>query len=314
MDDGVQAMLRSLDAGFPAVETMTAPQVRAVLVGRRIPVTNLDDVAGAADRLVPGPDGEVPVRIYRPHGHCESRPAVVFCHGGGFVLCDLESHDGFCRAMSRHTGSVVVSVDYRLAPEHRAPAAARDAFGAFCWVVSHAGELGVDPARVAVAGDSAGGNLAAVTALSCRERGAPMPAAQMLIYPVVDRSFDTPSYRAYATGYVNTRAAMRWYWQQYLGGDALPEPVYVVAPGRAESHTGLPPAIVVTAGLDPLHSEGTAYARQLRAAEVPVVHRDYPGLFHGFMTNMPFAAGAAARELLWADMRRLLAAAPEAST
>jgi acetyl esterase len=307
MDDGVLAMMRSLGEGFPAVETMTAPQARAVLVARRLPVTNLADVSSAADCVVPGPDGHVPLRIYRPHGDDGTRPAVVFCHGGGFVLCDLGSHDGFCRAMSRHTEAVVVAVDYRLAPEHRAPAAVLDVFAVFCWVVSHAVELGIDPARVAIAGDSAGGNLAAVTALLCRERGAPMPVAQVLIYPVIDPSFDTASYRAYASGYVNTRAAMQWYWQQYLGGDALLSPAYLVAPGRADAHEGLPPAVVVTAGLDVLRSEGTAYARQLRAAKVPVVHRDYPGLFHGFVTIMPFAAGAAAREMLWAGMRELLA-------
>ncbi len=274
MDDDVQAMMRSLNEGFPAVETMTAPQARAV---------------------------------YRPHGNDGARPAVVFCHGGGFVLCDLESHDGFCRAMSRHTGTVVVAVDYRLAPEHQAPAAVLDGFAAFRWVAEHAAQLGIDPARVAIAGDSAGGNLAAVIALLCRERGATMPVGQVLIYPVIDPSFDTESYNAYASGYVNTRAAMQWYWEQYLGGGTLPLPAYAVAPGRADSHEGLPPAVVVTAGLDVLHSEGTAYARQLRAAKVPVVHRDYPGLFHGFVTIMPFAAGAAARELLWADMRELLA-------
>jgi acetyl esterase len=308
MDDGVQAMMRSLNDGFPAVETMTVPQARAAVVARRLPVANLDDVATAVDRTVPGPEGEMPVRIYTPHGNGNGGawPAVVFCHGGGFVLCDLESHDGFCRAMSRHTQSVVVSVDYRLAPEHRAPAAALDAFGVFCWVITSAGELGVDPGLVVIAGDSAGGNLAAVTALLCRERGAPMPVAQVLIYPVIDPTFDTVSYRAYASGYVNTRAAMQWYWQQYMGGDGLPSPAYLVAPGRAESHEGLPPAVVVTAGLDVLNSEGAAYAAQLRAAKVPVVHRDYSGLFHGFVTILPFAAGAVARELLWADMLRLV--------
>jgi acetyl esterase len=307
MDDGVQAFMRDMDEAFPAVETMTAAQVRAVLVGRRIPVTNLDDVSSAIDRTVPGPDGDVPVRIYRPHGNARVRPAVVFCHGGGFALCDLDSHDGFCRAMSRHTDSVVVSVDYRLAPEHRAPAAVHDAFMAFCWVVTHAHELGIDPARVVIAGDSAGGNLAAVTALLCREQAAFMPAGQVLIYPVIDPTFDTESYQNYASGYVNTRTAMQWYWQQYLDGDTLPEPAYLVAPARADSHEGLPRAVVVTAGLDVLHNEGASYARQLRAAKVPVVHRNYPGLFHGFMTIMPFDAGRSGRELLWTDIRGLLA-------
>ena len=297
-----------MNDGFPAVETMSAPEARAVIVGRRLPVDNLDDVARADDQLIPGPGGDIPVRIYRPHGHSETRTAVVFCHGGGFVLCDLESHDGFCRAMARHTESVVVSVDYRLAPEHPAPAAVQDVFATFCWVIGHASELGLDPARVLIAGDSAGGNLAAVTALQCREDGGATPVGQVLIYPVIDPTFDTSSYQAYASGYVNTRAAMQWYWEQYLGGSSLPSPAYLAAPGRATSHEGLPAAVVVTAGLDVLHSEGVAYADRLRAAKVRVVHRDYPGLFHGFVTIMPFAAGASARELLWADMRSLLAA------
>lgn len=306
MDDGVQAFMRATDDAFPAVETMAVADVRAFLVGRRLPVDNLDDVAGADDLIIPGPGGDLRVRVYRPHGDAGPRPAVVFFHGGGFTLCDLDSHDGFCRAMARHTESIVVSVDYRLAPEHRAPAAAQDAYAAYRWVAEHAAELGADPARLIVAGDSAGGNLAAVTALTCREQNAPMPIGQVLIYPVIDPTFETDSYQSFATGYVNTRAAMQWYWRQYLDG-TTPSPGYLVAPGRAESHDGLPPAVVVTAGFDVLHDEGISYARQLRSAKVPVVLRDYPGLFHGFVTIMPFAAGAAARELLWADVRELLA-------
>jgi len=307
MDDGVATFMRAMDDGFPAVETMSAPEARAMIAARRLPVENLDDVASAEDRVIAGPGSEIPVRIYRPHGHCETRPAVVFCHGGGFVLCDLDSHDSFCRAMARHTDSVVVSVDYRLAPEHPAPAAAQDVYSAFCWAIVNASELGVDPVRILIAGDSAGGNLAAVTALQCREHDGPVPAGQVLIYPVIEPNFGTSSYRAYARGFVNTRAAMQWYWQQYLGGSSLPVPAYTVAPSRATSHAGLPPAVVVTAGLDVVRSEGVSYADLLAAAKVPVVHRDYPGLFHGFMTIMPLAAGASARELLWADMRALVA-------
>jgi acetyl esterase len=305
MDDGVQAFMRATDEGFPAVETMTAAEARAFLAGRRPPVANLADVASADDLLIPGPDGDVPVRVYRPHGSSGATPAVVFAHGGGFVLCDLDSHDGFCRSMARHTQTVVVSVDYRLAPEHRAPAAVEDVFAAWCWVVDRADELRIDASRVLVAGDSAGGNLAAVTALMCRERGMTMPAGQVLLYPAIEPFFDTESYRKYSTGYVNTRDAMQYYWRQYLD-DTLPSPEWLVAPARADTHDGLPPAIAVTAGFDVLHSEGVAYTRRLREANVPVVHRDYPGLFHGFVTMMPFSAGSAARRLLWSDMRRLL--------
>jgi acetyl esterase len=311
MDDGVQAFMRVTNDGFPAVETMTAEEARAFLVGRRPPVANLGDVASADDLLIPGPDGDVPVRLYRPQGVGGSAPAVVFAHGGGFVLCDLDSHDSFCRAMARRTETVVVSVDYRLAPEHRAPAAVEDVFAAWSWVVDRADELGIDPSRVLVAGDSAGGNLAAVTTLMCRDRGVRMPAGQMLLYPAIEPFFDTESYRKYSTGYVNTRDAMQYYWRQYLD-DTMPSPEWLVAPARAGTHAGLPPAIVVTAGFDVLQSEGVSYAKRLRDANVPVVHRDYPGLFHGFVTIMPFSAGSAARRLLWSDMRRLLAVSTKA--
>ncbi len=312
MDDGVQEFMRATNDAFPAVGTMTAQEARAVLAGRRLAVTNLGDVASAEDRSIPGPGGDVPVRIYRPHGEVDSRPAVVFAHGGGFVLCDIDSHDGFCRVMSRYTESVVVSVGYRLAPEHRAPAAVEDVFAALGWMIDQADELGVDPSRVLIAGDSAGGNLATVATLMCRERGAPMPAGQVLIYPVIEPFFDTESYRKYSTGYVNTRDAMQYYWREYLN-DRMPSPEYLVAPARAESHEGLPPAVLVTAGFDVLYSEGVSYARRLRAANVPVVHRDYPGLFHGFLTMMPFGAADSARELLWADMARLFAGSMEAT-
>jgi acetyl esterase len=303
----VQAMLDQLNTGFPRVEGMTGPQARAAVAQRRMPVNNLDDVRSATDRVVPGPDGAVPVRIYEPHGApAGDRAAIVFYHGGGFVFCDIESHDGFCRALARGSRAVVVSVDYRLAPEHPAPAAALDAFAVFRWAVDHAAELGVDPARTMVAGDSAGGNLAAVTAILCRDRGFTPPAAQLLIYPAIDPAFDTESYHRYATGYVNTRAAMQWYWHQYLGAQTVFDPPYLVAPARADSHAGLTPAFIVTAGLDPLHSEGCDYAHRLRHAGVPVVHRDFPGLFHGFMTIQAFAPAASAQRLVCADLRELL--------
>lgn len=309
MDDGVQAMLRVLDAGFPRVEEMTGPQARAAVARRRVPASNVDDVHHTVDRTAPGPAGAIPVRIYYPRGEAtHNRAAVVFCHGGGFVFCDIESHDGFCRALARGSQAVVVSVGYRLAPEHRAPAAALDAFATFCWVTEQAADLGIDPGRTAIAGDSAGANLAAVTAIVCRERKVCEPAAQLLLYPVIDPSFDTQSYHRYATRYFNTRAAMRWYWRQYLGGETLSDPPYLVAPARADSHASLPPAVIVTAGLDPLHTEGCGYARRLRSAGVPVVHRDFPGLFHGFMTIASFGPAVSALGLVCRDLRHPLTA------
>jgi acetyl esterase/lipase len=312
MDDGVLAMLRELNAGFPHVETMTAAAARAAVAERRVPANNTQDVRTTIDHAVPGPAGAIPVRIYHPHGEpFGNRPGIVFYHGGGFVFCDIESHDGFCRALARGSQAVVVSVGYRLAPEHPAPAAALDAFAAFCWVIDHAAGLGIDATRTAIAGDSAGGNLAAVTAVLCRERGAARPAAQLLLYPVIDPSFETDSYHRFSTGYFNTRAAMQWYWHQYLGGERLGgerivDPPYLVAPARADSHVDLPPAVIVTAGLDPLHSEGCDYARRLRNAGVRVVHRDFPGLFHGFMTIQSFPPAASARDLICGDLRELL--------
>jgi acetyl esterase len=166
--------------------------------------------------------------------------------------------------------------------------------------------LGIDPARTMVAGDSAGGNLAAVVAILCRDRRVTPPAAQLLMYPAIDPTFDTDSYDRYATGYFNTRAAMQWYWHQYLGAQTLFDPPYLVAPARADTHAGLAPAVIVTAGLDPLHSEGCDYARRLRDAGVPVVHRDFPGLFHGFMTIQAFPPAASARHLVFADLRESL--------
>lgn len=303
----VQAMLDQLNAGFPRVETMTGPDARAAVAQRRLPVNNIEDVRSTIDVEVPGPAGAIPVRIYHPHGDPSGdRSAIVFYHGGGFVFCDIGSHDGFCRALARGSGAVVVSVGYRLAPEHPAPAAALDAYAAFCWVTEHATGLGIDATRTAVAGDSAGGNLAAVTAILCRERGVAPPAAQLLLYPAIDPSFETDSYHRYGTGYFNTRAAMQWYWRQYLGGERILGPPYLVAPARADSHADLPPAVIVTAGLDPLHSEGRDYARRLRTAGVRVVHRDFPGLFHGFMTIQSFPPAAAASELICDDLRALL--------
>lgn len=305
----VAAMLRELNAGFPHVETIPAAQARAAIAGRRLPVTNIDDVARTVDLMVPVAADAIPVRIYYPHGEPNhNRPAIVFCHGGGFVFCDIESHDGFCRALCRGSQAVVVSVGYRLAPEYRAPTAALDAVTAFRWAVEHAAELGIDPTRTGIGGDSAGGNLAAVTAILCRDQGGPRPAVQVLIYPAIEPSFDTDSYHRYATGYVNTRSAMQWYWHQYLGTEQVFDPAYLVSPARADSHADLPPAVIVTAGLDPLHSEGCDYARRLREAGVGVVHRDFPGLFHGFMTIQSFAPAASARELVWGDLQTLLGA------
>ncbi|WP_067168735.1 alpha/beta hydrolase [Microtetraspora niveoalba] len=309
LDTEVSELLRVLDQGFPPVHRMTGAEARAAVAARRPPVDNLDDVRAAEDRTIDTDDGPLRVRVYHPHDHGGDTPPplIVFFHGGGFVFCDIESHDGFCRRMAKGARAVVVSVDYRLAPEHPAPAAARDAYSAVKWAAENAAGLGADPDRIVTAGDSAGGNLAAVACLMARDLGGPPIAAQVLVYPVIEPSFDSGSYQRYATDHFNTRAAMRWYWRQYLGGEAVPEPAHHVAPLRAPDHTTLPPAIVVTAGLDPLCDEGHDYAAALARSGVPVVHRHYPGLFHGFLTIAALGPAVAARDILWADLASVLA-------
>ncbi|TNM44240.1 alpha/beta hydrolase [Nocardioides albidus] len=297
---------------------MTGADARAATKARQVPPTNLDDVRSAEDVTIPVDGGTIGARVYTPHdsghdsGHDSAagavrRPLIVFAHGGGFVFCDLESHDGFCRQLSRAVDAVVVSVDYRLAPEHRAPTAAEDVYAALLWASARHDELGTDPERVLVAGDSAGGNLAAVVSLMARDRQGPALAGQALLGAVIDPACDTPSFDTYAEGWFNSAAAMRWYWEQYLGPEArLPDPPELVAPGRAASLAGLPPAVVVITGADPLRDEGERYAEQLAAAGVPVLTRIHPRLFHGLLTFMTLRAGQSARELLYADLRRLL--------
>jgi acetyl esterase len=257
-------------------------------------------VERAADRRIDGPGGDVGVRIYwpehtdRPDGPL---PALVFCHGGGWVLGTLDSADDVCREFAARVGAVVVSVDYRLAPEHAFPAAVEDAWATLEWVRDRVDALGVDPGRVGVAGTSAGGNLAAAVALRARERGVPL-AVQALCYPILDRDLDTLSYREHADAPLLSRADMRWFWEQYLvdPSDAT-DPL--AAPLRAEALAGSPPAVVATAGHDVLRSEGAAYVERLREADVEVSHCHYPTLAHGFLslTDEVDRAGGAMAEV-----------------
>ncbi len=225
--------------------------------------------------------GEFRVRVYRPAGPGPF-PALVYFHGGGWVLGDLESHDDVCRSLAKRTPCVVVSADYRRAPEAKYPAPLDDCEAALRWTAARARDLGVDPAKVAVGGDSAGGNLAAALAIRVRDRGGPAIAFQLLIYPATDRSVGTDSYREFATGTGLTRANMQWFWDCYLTATAErdnPE----VSPLRAKSLRGLPPAFVLTAHHDVLRDEGEEYARRLQEAGVPVEAVRFRGVNHGFI-------------------------------
>ena len=232
-----------------------------------------------ADRILAGPGGDLPVRVYRRLGGPSLAPAIVYYHGGGWVVGDLDTHDGCCRVLAEVSGCVVVSVDYRLAPEHRFPAAVDDAVAAFRWVQEHHREIGVLPGRVGVMGDSAGGNLAAVVAQQCRDEDPPV--AQSLVYPATNAHFDSRSHELFAEGFLLTRADVEWYRAQYLPEVATWD-APAASPLLAPDLDGLAPALVVTAGFDPLRDEGAAYAERLSDAGVPCEYRCYDDMVHGF--------------------------------
>jgi acetyl esterase len=236
-----------------------------------------DEVARVEDRAIPGPGGDIPIRIYTPEGTAPF-PVVVYFHGGGFVIGNRDTHDGVCRELANAAGTVVVSVDYRLAPEHPFPAAPDDCFAATRWVYEHAAEFGADPERLAVAGDSAGGNLAAVVPLMARDAGGPPVRAQILLYPVIDCSLTHPSIEENGEGYLLTAADMRWFISHYQ--PVVDDPK--ASPLKGDL-AGLPPALVITGEYDPLRDEGEAYAEALRQAGVPVVLSRYDGQIHGFI-------------------------------
>lgn len=241
-------------------------------------------------RVIDGRHGQILLRVYTPKGDGPF-PVLVYFHGGGFVIFNLDTYDSTCRALCDEAGCVVVSVAYHQAPEHPFPAAPDDALTAYRWVLDHAGELNGDSNRVAVGGESAGGNLAAVTALRARDEGLAPPVFQMLIYPMTNAAFDTPSYQENADAIPLNKPMMEWFWGHYLQNPEDAQNPYA-SPLRAPDLSGLPPALVVTAEVDPLHSEGVAYAQRLQEAGVNVTHHHYDGVMHEFF-SMAAAVGKA---------------------
>ncbi|MFJ5551018.1 alpha/beta hydrolase [Streptomyces sp. NPDC093225] len=298
LDPRARPFVDAMAAAFPDLggAVTDAAEARRILAAVPTSPHPPPPVGSVEDRTVPGPAGAppVPVRIYRPDPERwpGPRPTVVFCHGGGWVLCDLDTHDTTARHLCRRSGAVVVSVDYRRAPEHPFPAAVLDAYAALTWAGAHLDVLGGAPDALVAAGDSAGGNLAAAALLLARARGGPRVALQVLVYPALDATRAGASHEENAEGCFLTTAHVRWFWEQYLGtGAPTPTPTSagtatpadpLASPLLAEMHR-LPPAHVVTAECDPLRDDGAAYVRALRAAGVPAREDAYPGMFHGFL-------------------------------
>jgi len=273
-------------SGRPPWETLSPAEARvAYTASGRLLQPDPPPVAETLDLSAEGAAGPIPLRLYRGQGADKGRPqpAVVFFHGGGWVIGDLESHDQPCRALANAIPSIVVSVDYRLAPEHKFPAAVDDAIAATRWIAQNATRLGIDPARIAVAGDSAGGNLAAVVSLDARDRGGPPLIAQVLIYPAADMGMGHPSHERHAKQLPLTGAAMRWFIDHYLRNEA-DKADWRASPLRAADFGRLPPTLVITAGFDPLGDEGEAYAAALRQAGVKAEHERFAGQVHGFVS------------------------------
>ncbi len=243
-----------------------------------------EDIHRSEDRSIPGPAGDIPVRVYWPRDTAdgESLGVMIYVHGGGFVIGDLDTHDPLCRRLANGGDCIVVSVHYRRAPEHPFPAAAEDCIAAMNWCAANAGELGGDGARLAIGGDSAGGNLSAVCALEARDKGGPSLALQLLIYPNVAPELNTASHGSFGEGYLLTRENIDWFLEQYAGGQELgANPVF--APLIAADHSGLAPAEIIVAGYDPLRDEGMQYAEKLRAAGVPTNLVNHEGAIHAFI-------------------------------
>ncbi len=285
LDEQAEAFLQRLEeAGGPPLNEMTPTEARAALAATvEESAGDPEPVGSITNRTIPGPLGDIPIRVYTPEG-TGPFPALVYFHGGGWVAGDLEMVDPSCTMLTNRVGAVVVSVDYRLAPEHKFPAPLTDCYSATQWVSDNAAELNVDPRRIAVGGDSSGGNLAAAVSVVARDNGTPDLAFQLLFYPVTNLDYETNSYRENGTGYFLTTDMMRWFWGHYLESEDIGRDMRA-SPLLVEDASGFPPTFVVTAEFDPLRDEGEAYAELLREAGNDVTVKRYDGQIHGFVTR-----------------------------
>lgn len=281
VDPQVQVYLDQMASlNMPQLSSMTPEVIRQQIAQELAMFGEGEPVAHVENRTIPGPAGEIPVRIYTPEGSGPF-PVLVFFHGGGWVICTLDTHDGQCRSLTNGAGCVVVSVDYRLAPEHKFPAAPEDCYAATKWVAEHAAEINGDASRLAIGGDSAGGNLTAVVAQMARDRGGPRLVFQLMIYPATDFTAQTASMRENSKGYELSEDDMNWFSGHYLNSK---EDKFnpLASPARAKDLSNLPPALIITAEYDPLRDEGEEYGRLLQAAGVPTKISRYDGMIHGF--------------------------------
>jgi acetyl esterase len=304
----VQVLDAMAKAELRPIEAMTPAEARAQMEATaRARKAEPLPVARVEERMIPGPAGEIRLRLYWPNAPAPA-PAIVYDHGGGHVIGSLDTHDLVARNLCAGVDAVVASVDYRMGPEHKFPAAVEDCVAALSWVHANAASLGIDPGRVGVHGDSAGANLAAVVALTARDAGGPKLRLQSLVYPVGDYTLSGASYNKYAQGYgVLTRDAMAWFARHYLRSPADAED-WRASPIKAASHEGVAPAVLVVAECDVLHDDGEAYAEALRRAGVPVEYREYPGMIHGFLGMVPVVDDAMnAQRQVWAAFRRAFA-------
>lgn len=274
------------EAGRPAYETLTAPEARDYYMQARL-VSNPEppELKSAEPLSIPAPHGTIPARVYTPKTLRTKEglaPCLVFFHGGGWVIGNLETHDVVCRKLAHEGELIVISVDYRLAPEHKFPAAVDDAVTATNWIAANASKLGIDAARLMVGGDSAGGNLAAVVSLHARDHGGAKLAGQVLVYPATEFARTHASHREPETSILLTHSVIGWFANHYMGDADRSD--WRASPARAKTLAGLPPAYVLTAGADPLRDEGDEYAARLKEAGVPVAYKHFPGQFHGFFT------------------------------